>query len=231
MRYPQFPEPIGVIRDIQRPTYEESVLGQIQEAIQKRGQGDLRKLYYATHTWEVLPEAGDGRDGHERTTQETAPSVPSEFDDEYTGVAFHGEGEEKAAPPLLDAVLADLHPRRPLTASADISLAEAIDILQKYNAGFLALLDDNGKLAGVFTEGDVFTKVAGQVKRPAVESVRNYMTQDVITLQPNDRLAYALHLMATHKIRHIPLVDDDGRPVGVLSFRTVVHYLKKNFAA
>jgi len=56
MRHPQFPLPVGVLRAIERPSYERMVDEQIQEAIATRGQGDLRQLLHSGMTWEVGPD-------------------------------------------------------------------------------------------------------------------------------------------------------------------------------
>jgi 2-oxoglutarate ferredoxin oxidoreductase subunit beta len=53
MRYPQFPEPIGVFRDVASTTLEEAVRGQIDEAVEQRGRGDLQKLLHSGDTWTV----------------------------------------------------------------------------------------------------------------------------------------------------------------------------------
>ncbi|HEV3006653.1 MAG TPA: 2-oxoacid:ferredoxin oxidoreductase subunit beta [Pirellulales bacterium] len=53
MRYPEFPEPIGVFRDVARPSYDELVNAQIVEAKKTKGEGDLQKLYNAGDTWTV----------------------------------------------------------------------------------------------------------------------------------------------------------------------------------
>jgi len=53
MRYPEFPEPIGVFRDVDRPVYDEELNRQIDQAIEKYGRGDLEKLFAAGDTWTV----------------------------------------------------------------------------------------------------------------------------------------------------------------------------------
>jgi 2-oxoglutarate ferredoxin oxidoreductase subunit beta len=53
MRQPEFPEPIGVFRDVVTETFEEAVLGQITQAVQQRGKGDLNKLFHSGDTWKV----------------------------------------------------------------------------------------------------------------------------------------------------------------------------------
>jgi 2-oxoglutarate ferredoxin oxidoreductase subunit beta len=53
MRRPDFPEPIGVFRDVVSETYEDAVHGQINEAVQQRGKGNLQKLFSSGETWKV----------------------------------------------------------------------------------------------------------------------------------------------------------------------------------
>ncbi|MBN1991700.1 MAG: CBS domain-containing protein [Anaerolineae bacterium] len=228
MRQPDFPEPIGVFRAVEEPIYEVGVMRQIDEAIKRRGKGDLRKLYHAADTWEVFPDAERGN-GHQ--AGEDSPP-PGEFDEAYPGVVFHEEGGlTPAKPSLLTDTLADLDPPPPLTAPVTISLAEAVARLKKSNVGFMALLDNNDKLVGVFTDGDVLAKVACQVEHLAEEKVKDYMTASVTTLTGQATIAQALHLMALHNFRHIPIVDSAGRVESVISFRSVVRYLGQNFSA
>jgi 2-oxoglutarate ferredoxin oxidoreductase subunit beta len=53
MRHPQFPEPIGVFRNVVHETFEDAVRGQIDQAVQQRGPGDLQKLFNSGDTWTV----------------------------------------------------------------------------------------------------------------------------------------------------------------------------------
>jgi 2-oxoglutarate ferredoxin oxidoreductase subunit beta len=53
MRAPDFPEPLGVFRDVQKPVYGELVHEQITQAIKLRGEGDLQSLVTGTETWTV----------------------------------------------------------------------------------------------------------------------------------------------------------------------------------
>ena len=53
MRYPEFPEPMGVFRDVERPVYDQGVNDQVQQAITDQGPGDLEKLFHSGDTWTV----------------------------------------------------------------------------------------------------------------------------------------------------------------------------------
>ena len=213
MRQPELPEPIGVFRCVEEPVYEERVINQVEQAIQLKGKGDLRQLYHAADTWEVFPDTGHAN-GRER----------------YSGETAFGSLFETTEHSIDTDTLADLDPPKPLTASVDISLAEAIDKLKEENVGFMALVDQEDKLVGVFTEGDVLTKVSCKIDNLRQEKVKDYMTSPVTTLTIDASIACALKLMASHRFRHIPIVDGEGKPEGVISFRSVVHYLEEYFS-
>jgi acetoin utilization protein AcuB len=55
------------------------------------------------------------------------------------------------------------------------------------------------------------------------------MTPEPFALNMEMPIAHAIHLMSEHGFRHLPLVDDNYKPVGLISFRDVVRYLKINF--
>ncbi len=230
MRYPEVPEPIGVFRSIEKPIYEEGMMTQIEESIQRKGAGDLAKLYHAAETWETLPQPEPiENNGRSWITVDT-PNA-SYLDEEYVGVNFHGERTSNpvSEPSLTTVTLAALKPNKPLTAHVNTSVAEAVSKLKELNVGLVALVDDEGKLAGVFTEGDIFRKVACKVEDLSQAKVKDYMTSRVTTLKADAKIAHALHLMSIHHFRHVIIVDDEGKPTGVLSFRAVVRYLEESF--
>ena len=53
MRHPEFPEPVGVFRSVQRPVYDMALDEQVSEAIERQGPGDLNELFNSGDTWTV----------------------------------------------------------------------------------------------------------------------------------------------------------------------------------
>jgi len=53
MRHPQFPEPVGIFRDVERPVYDEAVNTQLEEVVKEKGEGNLEELYNSGDTWTV----------------------------------------------------------------------------------------------------------------------------------------------------------------------------------
>jgi CBS domain-containing protein len=113
--------------------------------------------------------------------------------------------------------------------SPSATVREAIECMKDNRVGYV-LIRREGRLAGIFTERDVLTKIVLQghdIDEVRVESV---MTPDPETLSPDDRISYALNKMSVGGFRHIPLVDRDGRPLGAVSMRNVVDFMVDLFA-
>ncbi len=103
-------------------------------------------------------------------------------------------------------------------------LRVAIDHMKEKGVGCVLVQRDT-KLVGIFTERDVLVRVVGagvDIDRTPVEAL---MTPDPESLSPDDRVSYALNKMTIGGFRHIPVVDDDDRPVGIVSMRNVVNYV------
>jgi CBS domain containing-hemolysin-like protein len=91
------------------------------------------------------------------------------------------------------------------------------------------LVEDGGKVVGIFTERDILTKLVGTGYDPAKVAVDGVMTRNPETLTPEDPIAFALQQMSVGGFRHVPLVDSDGHPVGILSVKDIVDYLAEHF--
>jgi CBS domain-containing protein len=88
-----------------------------------------------------------------------------------------------------------------------------------------------GRLAGIFTERDVLTKIAGRGLDFTKISVGAYMTPDPEALSPEHKVAYALNKMVVGGYRHVPIIDGERRPVAVMSVRDVVEFIVERFPA
>src|SRR5262245_59793887 len=120
-----------------------------------------------------------------------------------------------------------LLPRAPLCLPPDAPLADAIRLMREHHVGCVLAVEDD-RLVGILTERDLLLKLeTADFSRP----VRELMTPDPEVLQLDDPIVYALHYMAVGGYRHVPLVDDDGRPVGILSVKEIVHYVVSFFVA
>jgi len=122
-----------------------------------------------------------------------------------------------------------LHPTAPHQVAPAATLAQATALMRKEKVGCL-LVCDNDRLVGVFTERDLMVRALAAGKtldRPVSEC----MTPDPVTVHLKDPIAVAVRRMETGGYGHLPVVDGDGKPVGVLSVKRIVHYLVEHFPA
>ncbi|MBI2503557.1 MAG: CBS domain-containing protein [Candidatus Latescibacteria bacterium] len=140
----------------------------------------------------------------------------------------HLEGEHGHN--ALTQTLQVLKPRRPECLPRSASLAEAVTLLKGRNVGCVLISDAQGRLVGIFTERDVLYRVAGLIEDLDPIPIESLMTPRPTTLKITDTVDRALHLMGLHGFRHVPLVDEQGRPVGIISFRDIVCYIEESFA-
>jgi len=108
------------------------------------------------------------------------------------------------------------------------TIGQAARIMKEHRVGCV-LVEDGGKLIGIFTERDILTKLVGTGYDPAKVAIDGVMTRNPETLTPEDPIAFALQRMSVGGFRHLPLVDLGGHPVGILSVKDIVDYLAEHF--
>ncbi|MBM3525373.1 MAG: CBS domain-containing protein, partial [Alphaproteobacteria bacterium] len=101
------------------------------------------------------------------------------------------------------------HAARPSTPIGDVLAGLAAERVSS-----ALVVDDSGRLVGILTERDVAQRVALRVG--ADMAVERVMTAPVKTIAGDDLLFRAIGRMRRERLRHMPVVDDDGRPIGVL---------------
>ena len=148
----------------------------------------------------------------------------SEFDEAYGDDTSRREAEErKLGEKILGASLRSLNPKPAVTMPETTPIEDAVRMMLDQKIGAVLVTKD-ARPIGIFTERDVLQKLGlGEVgkERPVSE----VMTPDPETLGLDDGIAFALNRMVERGYRHIPIVDDQGRALGVLSVREVVAYL------
>jgi len=148
----------------------------------------------------------------------------SEFDDAYEDDTSARERDEQMlGEAIINAPIRALEPRPAVCVSEGTQIREAIQLMLERQIG-AALVTREGRAVGIFTERDVLRRVAAtgiDQGRP----VSDLMTPDPETLGPDDGIAFALNRMILGGYRHIPIVDEAGAPLAVLSLREVVAFI------
>ncbi len=106
----------------------------------------------------------------------------------------------------------------PLEATAE----QAVRTMLDRHVGAVAVLDENQRVAGIFTERDVLQRMALSGRNPAEVPVREIMTTPVEMATLDTSPGEALAIMVERHYRHLPIVDDDVRLLGMLSIRNVL---------
>ncbi len=120
-----------------------------------------------------------------------------------------------------------LHPSTPLHVAPSHSVAEAVTRMREDGVGCI-LVCESGRCVGIFTERDLMARVlaAGE---PLTTPVAQCMTPNPVTVHRKDPIALAVRRMEEGGYRHLPVVDEAGQPVGILSVKRIVHYLVEHF--
>lgn len=115
--------------------------------------------------------------------------------------------------------IGDVVAGRPLvSASKEMTVRAACRLMTEKGIGALLVLEDR-RIAGIFTERDALNKVLSAGRDPDTTLVGQLMVRDPQTIAPDKPLAYALYMMAEGGFRHVPVVNADGVPVGMVSAR------------
>ena len=110
----------------------------------------------------------------------------------------------------------DVMTSKPCTIDADKSVAYAAKMMRDEDVG-LAPIVEGDKLIGMLTDRDIAVRVAAQGRDPEQVKVRDVASKKLVTIDPQQDLDEALRIMAKHQIRRLPVVEEDGRLVGVVA--------------
>jgi len=122
-----------------------------------------------------------------------------------------------------------LEPTPPRQVDRAARVADAVDLMRREKVGCV-LVCEGGKLVGLFTERDLMGRVLA-VGKALDLPIADVMTPDPETVSPKDPIRVAVRKMKAGGHRHLPVVDDDHRPIGVLSVKRVVRYLVEHYPA
>jgi CBS domain-containing protein len=127
---------------------------------------------------------------------------------------------------ILETPISDLRRTAPVTVPPDAPVSKAIELMQKRKVSAVVVVERKKarRVAGIFTERDLVSR-ALPVRNYAKAPVSRFMTPTPETLRPKDSVAYALNKMSVGRFRHVPLVDDAGKPAGIISIRDITDFI------
>jgi len=122
-----------------------------------------------------------------------------------------------------------LHPTPPLQIRSTQSVADAVALMRMEQVGCLLIYQEN-RMVGIFTERDLVRRVLA-VGKPLTVPVCECMTAAPVVVHKQEPISGAIRRMEEGGYRHLPVIDEGGRVVGVLSVKRIVHYLAEHFPA
>ena len=116
----------------------------------------------------------------------------------------------------------ELCDREIAAVSLEASVADAIHVMLDLHVGAVSVVDGERRVAGIFTERDVLQKISLSGRAPAGIPVREVMTTPVEMATLSTSAGEALGTMVEQHYRHLPVVDDEGKLLGMLSIRNLL---------
>ena len=104
----------------------------------------------------------------------------------------------------------------PCAIDAEKPVAHAAKMMRDENVG-LAPIVEGDRLIGTLTDRDIAVRVVAEGRDPEATAVREVASTDLVTIDPEQELDEALRLMAENQVRRLPVVEEDGRLVGVVA--------------
>jgi CBS domain-containing protein len=144
----------------------------------------------------------------------------SEFDEAY-------EDQLRVRGAILREPISRLEPRAPIVITPETPVREAVQRMNEGHCGCILIVEQD-RLVGLFTERDLL-RIVEKETDPTRLPVSSVMTRDPETLRPEHGIALALNRMSVGGYRHIPLVDEQDRPVGVVAMRDIVRFIVSLF--
>jgi CBS domain-containing protein len=96
------------------------------------------------------------------------------------------------------------------------TVLDAAMLMNEHKIGALLVLE-GGQLVGMFTERDVLRRVVGEGRNPSATRVADVMTAELVCCGPDTTLEEARGVMKNRRIRHLPVLDGEGRLMGMVS--------------
>jgi CBS domain-containing protein len=117
----------------------------------------------------------------------------------------------------------ELMTSNPRTVSPDQTVVDAAKVMREVDTGIVPIVEGD-RLVGVVTDRDITIEVVAQGKDPQSTKVTDAASRDLVTIDPQQDLDEALRLMAKHQVRRLPVVEEDGKLVGIVAQADVARH-------
>jgi CBS domain-containing protein len=122
--------------------------------------------------------------------------------------------------------ITDVMSVNPCSIDADKPVAHAAKMMKDEDVGLAPIVEGN-RLVGTLTDRDIVTRVVAEGRDPQSVTVREVASTQLVTIDPQEDLDEALRLMASNQIRRLPVVEEDGRLIGVVAQADIAREAKE----
>lgn len=116
--------------------------------------------------------------------------------------------------------VSDIMSRDVVKTNENTPLSTIAALMYERGVGSVVIVDEEDKPVGIVTERDIVYAVAKNLRRDA--PAWSFMTENPVTVKESDLITTAMEKMRELNIRHLPVVNDEGKVVGIISFRDIV---------
>jgi CBS domain-containing protein len=121
------------------------------------------------------------------------------------------------------ARIRELMTPNPRSLESGSNVMEAARLMRDEDAGIIPIVEGN-KLVGTVTDRDIAIRVVAEGKSPSSTTVGEIGSRELVTIDPQQDLDEALRLMARHQVRRLPVVEEDGKLVGIVAQADVARH-------
>lgn len=111
--------------------------------------------------------------------------------------------------------------RQPKTCTPDANLAQAARLMWDGDCGILPVVTDEGRVVGLITDRDICMSSSTNFEHVSEILVSRVITGEVYACQPGADVRDALKTMQEHRVRRLPIVNEEGQLKGILSMNDV----------
>ena len=154
-------------------------------------------------------------------------AATAEYHDEYSETL--GAEFRKLEDALLSDTVSLLGPREPVRLDETASVEEALEAMLTQDSVAVVVVDRQGRLSGITTDRDLLKLTRDRRPDAGQARLADVMTRNPEALRPEDRICYAVNRMMAMSCRTVPLVDEERRPVGIVTVEDIAKWLAALF--
>src|SRR5205807_3375798 len=117
---------------------------------------------------------------------------------------------------MMAETIRDVMTRSPRTIDSAGSAVDAARLMRDEDVGLIPIVESD-RVVGTVTDRDIAVRVVAEGKSPEKTRVADIASRELVTIDPGQDVDEAMRLMAKHQVRRLPVVEEDGKLVGIVA--------------